>query len=73
MGLAPLLNAMHIVRPAEVVAVVRFIEPTLLACRFSGLAAFRLGTISLPPPVSMVGIEEDPAARAFAFSRSFCH
>ena len=73
MGLAPFLYAAHIVRPSEVVAVLRFIEPTLLACRFAGLAAFGLGTISLLPPVAMVGSEENSAARAFALSRSFCH
>jgi|GEM_PF-6758895 hypothetical protein len=73
MGLAPFLYAAHIVRPSEVVAVLRNIEPTLLACSFGGLAAFELGAISLPSPVSMVGGEEISAARTLGLSRSFCH
>jgi len=73
MGLAPLLYATHIVRPAEIVSVLRFLKPNLLACRFAGLAAFGLGTISLAPPVAMVGGEETTTTRALTLSHSFCH
>jgi len=73
MGLAPLLYATHIVSPAEIVSVLGFLKPNLLACRFAGLAAFGLGTISLAPPVAMVGSEENTTTRALALSHSFCH
>lgn len=73
MGLAPLLYAADIDRSTEVVAVLRFFQPALLACRFGGLSAFRLGAKSLPWPVPIVGGEEDPAARALLLSDSFCH
>jgi len=73
MGLAPLLYAAYIVGSPEVVPVLRFFEPTLLACRFSCLAALGLGAISLPSPVPAVGSEEDPAAPALSLSGSICH
>ena len=68
---APLLNAADIDRPAEVVAVLWFIEPTLLACRFGGLAALRFGAVSLPLPVPAVRSEEKTTARALALSDPF--
>ena len=73
MGLAPLLDAMHMVRPTEIVSVLRFLEPKLLTCRFAGLAAFGFETISLAPPVAMVRSEENTATPAFALSHSFYH
>jgi hypothetical protein len=73
MILAPLLYAARIVRPTEVVAVLGFFEPKLLTRRFAGFAAFGSGTISLMPPVAMVGREETPATRAFALSHSLRH
>ena len=73
MILAPLLHAAHIVRPPEVAAILWFFEPKLLTGRFAGLAAFGFGTISLAPPIAMVGREEKPATWAFALSHSFCH
>ncbi len=54
MILAPLLRADHILRTTKVGPVRRLAEPTLLAGRFAGLAAFRLGTVLLPLTVSMV-------------------
>ena len=73
MGLAPFLYAAHIFRPTEVVAVLGFFEPTLLTCRFGGLAAFGFFTIFLSPPVPMVGREENTAVRALALSDLFSH
>ena len=68
MSLAPLLNALSIVRPPKVVVVLRFLEPTLLACRFGASAAFGFGTISLPSPVPAVGGEENTTAWTLALS-----
>ena len=73
MGLAPLLYATHIIRPTEIVSVLRFLEPKLLTCCFAGLAAFGFGTISLVPPVAMVRSEENTTTPAFALSHSFYH
>jgi len=73
MRLAPLLYATHIVRPAEIISVLGFLQPKLLACRIGGLAAFGFGTISLAPPVAMVGSEENTATRALTLSHWFCH
>lgn len=73
MGLAPLLHAMHVVRPAEVVLVVGFLKPKLLTGRLAGFAAVALGTISLTLLIAMVWSEENTTVRALALSLSFYH
>lgn len=73
MGLTPLLYARHIVRPTEIVSVLGFLEPTFLACRLAGLAAFGLGTMFLAPPIAMIRSEQVTTIAAFALSLSFYH
>jgi hypothetical protein len=70
---APFLYALHILRPAEIIAVLRFSEPALLACGFTGLPALRFGTISVALQVPVIRCEENPATQALSLSNPLFH
>ena len=62
----PLLDALYIVRAAEVIAVLRTIQPALLIGLLPEHLTSRAGTILLPPAIAVVGNEKLLAMQAFA-------
>jgi hypothetical protein len=60
-------------RAAEVGAVWGVLQPTALTGRFTGLAAWGLGTVALTPNSAMVGIKEDLTVLTLAFSDVTSH
>jgi hypothetical protein len=71
--LAPPLNPLDILIPPEVVAVGRPGQPSALAGRLAGAAAFRCGAIGLVTPVAAVNREQLFAAEALAMGRFETH
>ena len=53
----PILHPLHIFRAAEVIAVAGFAQPLPLTGLFAGGLALRGGTISLAPPIPVIGNE----------------
>jgi hypothetical protein len=53
-GLPPALHPGYIVRPAEVVPVLGFVEPPLLTCGLTGFTAWGFGAVELAGSVSRV-------------------
>jgi hypothetical protein len=71
MLLSPLLNPLYMDRPFEVVFVLRFLKPFLLACRLAGPPAFRLLTKHLAFSIPMVRNKKPLAILTFyLFNRS---
>jgi hypothetical protein len=66
MGLAPVPHSLHVLRAAEVIAVGRLAQPTLLAGLLAGLAALRLGTVTLTILIAKIGEKEIVATVALA-------
>jgi hypothetical protein len=64
---APLAYPFDMARIAEVVFVLGFFKPALLACAFAGFAAGRFGAKLLMPGVARVRDEKTMAMRALAF------
>jgi len=64
MGLAPLLDARHVLSITEVVAVGRFAQPSLLAGRLAGLATIGFLAVMLPVPIAVIREEKGAATAA---------
>ena len=64
MSLTPLPHAPGVVRPTEVIPVVRFVQPSALAGRFAGLPTSRLATVMLVMLVAVIEEEEIAATAA---------
>jgi len=62
----PLLDPFHIVRPAEVIAILRPAQPTPLIGLLSERLTFRTRTVLLPSAVAVIGDEQLLAVQAFA-------
>src|SRR5215813_6905103 len=58
MVVAPLPYPFDVGRATEVMAIVGFVQTPPLTGRFAGLAAWRLGTVVLPPHVAGVRIKQ---------------
>jgi hypothetical protein len=56
-----------------VIAIFGFLQPPVLAVRFAGLSAGRLGTIALTPHVAVIGIKESLAVQTLACSDVTSH
>jgi hypothetical protein len=63
---APLLDSLHIVRAAEVIAVLRAIQPAFLIGLLPEHLTSRAGTILLPPTIAVVGNKQLLTMQAFA-------
>ena len=64
MSLAPVPNALGIVRFAEVIAVGRFAQPPTLAGQFAGLPASQFAAVMLVMLVAVIGEEKIAATAA---------
>ena len=64
MSLTPLPHAPGVVRPAEVIPVGRFVQPSALAGQFAGLPTSRLTTVMLVMLVAVIEEEEIAATAA---------
>jgi hypothetical protein len=73
MGLAPVLNALPIVRIAEVVAVPRFAQPTLLSDSLAGPLALRFRAKLLVSSVAVIGDKQLVTVQALAAMRFGLH
>jgi len=73
MGLPPHSDALDVGRAGEVIAVVRFAEPTALASRLASLAARRRGAVALAPRATRVGGKEGPTVLALPFAEWTSH
>jgi hypothetical protein len=54
-GLPPLPNAVHVLWIAEVIPILRLLQPAPLAGAFTGTAALRLGAVALALDISEIG------------------
>jgi hypothetical protein len=73
MGLSPLLNTPHILGPAEVISVARFVQPPPLAGGLARPATIRRQTIKLAGGIMPVRGKEKIAATALASSGNGTH
>jgi len=71
MGLPPGLHPRDILRPSEIVPVLRFGEPAALAGGFTRLTAGGLRTVVLMPEVSRIGSEQLTATQALTLPLVF--
>jgi len=62
----PLLDSFHTVRAAEVIAVLRALQPALLIGLLPESLTARTGTIFLPPAIAIVGNKQLLTMQAFA-------
>jgi hypothetical protein len=65
-GFAPLPDTLDMGRAAEIIPVVRFVEPTALAGGLAGLAARGRGAVALAPGTARVGRKEGLTVLALA-------
>ena len=70
---SPFLHATDILRPAEVVLVLGFLQPSFLTCNLGGFTACGFEAEFLPFGVARVRLEEDPAMPTFALPDRLCH
>ena len=73
MILSPLLDALHMIGTAEVIAIFGFVQPSALTLGLTGLSALRLGTVALVSHIAVVGNEEDLTVLTLAFSDGVSH
>jgi hypothetical protein len=73
MGLAPLLDPLHVGRPAEVVSVFGLAQPTLLPGSLAGLLALGNRTIPLASPIPVIGHKELLTMQTLAATRFGLH
>jgi hypothetical protein len=73
MGLAPLLDARHILGVTKVVAVGRLAQPSLLTGRLAGPTAIGLLAVTLPVVVAVVREEKGAATAALTSFRLQAH
>ena len=66
MGLAPVPHSLHVLRAAEVIAVGRLAQPTLLAGLLAGVAAIGLATVMLAALIAVIREKELAATSALA-------
>jgi len=64
MGLAPLLDARHILGISEVVSVGGLAQPSLLTGRLAGLLAIGFPAVLLPVPIPVIREEKGAATAA---------
>ena len=64
MGLAPLLDAGHVLGITEVVTVGRFAQPSPLAGRLAGLLAIGFPAVLLPGAIAVIREEKGAATAA---------
>jgi hypothetical protein len=72
-GFAPLPDTLDMGRAAEIIPVVRFVEPTALAGGLAGLAARGRGAVALAPGTARVGRKEGLTVLALAFGKWTSH
>ena len=72
-GLAPLPDTLDMGRAAEIIPVVRFVEPTALAGGLAGLLAPGRGAVALALGVARVGSKEGLTMLALAFGMWTSH
>jgi hypothetical protein len=73
MGFSPLLHPLHILRAAEVVAVFRFTQPTLLPGPLASLLALRSRTILLASSIPVIGHKQHLAMQTLVTARFGLH
>jgi hypothetical protein len=71
MGLPPSLHPRDILRPPEIVPVLRFGEPAALACGFARLTAGSLRTVLLMSEIPPIGLEQLTATQALTLPLVF--
>ena len=71
MGFAPVFDTPAVIRSAEVILVLRTLQPAALTSCFTLLAARRLGAVALVTHITTTRRKEIAAAEALAFSRTF--
>jgi len=73
MGFSPLPHPLHILRAAEVVAVFRFTQPTLLPGPLASMLALRSRTILLASSIPVIGHKQHLAMQTLVTTRFGLH